>query len=166
PVHSNRCSSFMPSGVILRLGVPPLKDRREDIPLIAGSFIKEISIEYGMPNLKITPEGMKELQRLEWTGNVRELHNVMERLAILSNGTIEAQDVLDYAVPRRRKAKSKELYDDFDQFQTFKDHVEKHFILRKLEQNSWNISKTAEVLDIQRSHLYNKMEKFQIKRES
>lgn len=151
---------------VILIHVPPLRERKEDIPLIVDSFIKEISGEYGMPNLSITPEAMAELQKLEWTGNVRELHNVMERLAILSDGTIQDHDVLDYAVPKRKKRKKNGIFDEYDKFQSFKDHVEKEFILRKLEQTSWNISKAAELMDIQRSHLYNKMEKFEIKRDA
>jgi DNA-binding NtrC family response regulator len=154
---------------VILIHVPPLRDRREDIPLIAHSFIAEISEDYSMPNLHIDDEAMEELKKLEWTGNVRELHNVMERLAILSNGSISTQDVLDYAVPKRRDSKTantaESVYDGFDQFQAFKDHMEKEFIQRKLEANGWNISKTAEQLDIQRSHLYNKMDKYGIKRE-
>ena len=118
-----------------------------------------------MSQLDITNMAMEELQKLDWTGNVRELHNVVERLAILSNGTIDVQDVQDYAVPRRRTPKDNNLYDNYDKFQAFKDHVEKEFIMRKLEQHNWNISKTAEILDIQRSHLYNKLEKYGIKRD-
>jgi two-component system, NtrC family, nitrogen regulation response regulator NtrX len=152
---------------VILVHVPPLRDRRDDIPTIAHSFLKEVGEEYAMPNLKIENDAMAELQKLDWTGNVRELRNVMERLAILSDGSIKAQDVLDYAVPKRRsKAQTAtNIYDDFDQFQAFKDHMEKGFILRKLEANGWNISKTAEQLDIQRSHLYNKMDKYNIKRE-
>ncbi|MEL6673870.1 MAG: sigma-54 dependent transcriptional regulator [Bacteroidota bacterium] len=151
---------------VILVHVPALKDRRDDIPLIAAQFLKEIGGEYGMPNLSITDSAMEALMRLEWTGNVRELHNVVERLAILSNGTIEEADVTAFAVPQRRSGKPSTSFDGFDKFQEFKDHVEKEFIKRKLEQNQWNVSKTAEVLEIQRSHLYNKMEKFQIKRES
>ncbi|MEL6132166.1 MAG: sigma-54 dependent transcriptional regulator [Bacteroidota bacterium] len=151
---------------VILVHVPPLRERKDDIPLIADAFVREIAGEYGMPDLRVTPEGMYELQRLDWTGNVRELRNVMERLAILSNGEISSQDVLDFAVPKKRKAKSVSVYDEFDKFQEFKDHVEKSFILQKLEQNNWNISKTAELLEIQRSHLYNKMDKFDIKRDN
>ncbi|MEL6629547.1 MAG: sigma-54 dependent transcriptional regulator, partial [Bacteroidota bacterium] len=114
---------------VILVHVPPLRERKDDIPLIAGSFIKEIAGDYGMPDLRVTSEGMHELQRLDWTGNVRELRNVMERLAILSNGEISAQDVMDFAVPKKRKAKSISVYDEFDKFQEFKDHVEKSFIL-------------------------------------
>lgn len=154
---------------VILIHVPPLRDRRDDIPALAQSFLKEISEEYSMPDIEVTADGMAELQKLDWTGNVRELHNVMERLAILCNGKITSQDVLDYAVPKRRDGakpqSSSTVYDEFSQFQAFKDHMEKEFIVRKLEANGWNISKTAEQLDIQRSHLYNKMDKYDIKRE-
>lgn len=149
---------------VILVHVPHLKDRRDDIPQIANAFLKEIGQEYGMPNLKISDNAMRDLQKLEWTGNVRELHNVIERLAILSNGGIGEQDIMDYAVPRKRKVATASIYEDFDKFQSFKDHVEAEFIKKKLESNTWNISKTAEQLDIQRSHLYNKMEKYGIKR--
>jgi two-component system, NtrC family, nitrogen regulation response regulator NtrX len=151
---------------VILIHVPPLRERRDDIPLIAHAFLKEIGEEYGKRDLDISDEAMEELQKLDWTGNVRELRNVMERLAILANGKITPQDVNDYAVPQRRSRKpATGLWEEFDKFQLFKDHVEKEFILRKLEQNGWNISKTSELMDIQRSHLYNKMEKFGIKRE-
>ncbi|MEL7342275.1 MAG: helix-turn-helix domain-containing protein, partial [Bacteroidota bacterium] len=110
-------------------------------------------------------DAMTELQKLDWTGNVRELRNVMERLAIMaSNGSITLQDVNDYAIPPKRK-KGHNMYDRFDKFQEFKDYVEKEFIKSKLDQNNWNVSKTAELIDIQRSHLYNKLEKYDLKRE-
>jgi two-component system nitrogen regulation response regulator NtrX len=149
---------------VILVHVPQLRERRDDIPLLTKAFIKEISEEYSMPKLSITDAGMAELQKLDWTGNVRELHNVIERLAILSSGKITEQDVMDFAVPRKRKVAAASIYEDFDRFQTFKDHVEAEFIRKKLDRNGWNISKTAEQLDIQRSHLYNKMEKYGIKR--
>ncbi|MDX2282693.1 MAG: sigma-54 dependent transcriptional regulator [Bacteroidia bacterium] len=150
---------------VILVHVPPLRERREDISLLAKAFLAEISDSYGMPGLSMAPDAFDELSRLEWTGNVRELHNVIERLAILSNGTISGQDVIDYAAPQRRKQQGSSVYDQYEKFQDFKDFIEKEFILRKLEQNGWNVSKTADLIDIQRSHLYNKMEKYGIKRE-
>ena len=150
---------------VILIHVPPLKERKEDIPLLVESFLKEICGDYGMPEVTMAPPAMDALQRLEWTGNVRELHNVVERLVILSNGsTITEQDVLDYAVPQRTKRGSSGLYDQYDKFQEFKDFVEKQFLAKKLEQHGWNISRTAEVIGIQRSHLYNKMDKYGIER--
>ncbi|GAB4406292.1 MAG: sigma-54 dependent transcriptional regulator [Bacteroidia bacterium] len=150
---------------VILIHVPPLRERADDIPLIADAFLDDIAEEYGMVRPVITEDAIEELKRLDWTGNVRELHNVIERLTILCNGRITAQDVLDYAVPQRRSKKTGSIYDEYDKFQEFKDFVEKEFIIRKLEQNAWNISKTAEILDIQRSHLYNKMEKFNLRRD-
>lgn len=150
---------------VILVHVPPLAERSGDIPDIANSFLKEIAGNYGYRDLKIEKEAMAELQKLDWTGNVRELRNVMERLAIMaSNGHITLQDVNDYAIPPKRK-KGQNMYDRFDKFQAFKDYVEKEFIKSKLDQNNWNVSKTAELIDIQRSHLYNKLEKYDLKRE-
>lgn len=149
---------------VILVHVPPLAERSDDIPLIANSFLKEIAESYGYRDLTIDKDAMAELQKLGWTGNVRELRNVMERLAIMASGKITLQNVLDYAVPPTRK-KGSNLYDRYDKFQEFKDHVEKEFIKSKLDQNNWNVSKTAELIDIQRSHLYNKLEKYDLKRE-
>ncbi|MEM6629892.1 MAG: sigma-54 dependent transcriptional regulator [Bacteroidota bacterium] len=149
---------------VILVHVPDLKDRREDIPLLVESFLQEIADEYGMPETEIEPEALSALRRLEWTGNVRELHNVIERLIIMSNGKIKEQDVLDFAVPHRKSSRSQTVYEDFDKFQDFKDHIEREFIIKKLEQHNWNISKTAEAIGIQRSHLYNKMDKYGIER--
>jgi two-component system nitrogen regulation response regulator NtrX len=85
-------------GVIL-IHVPPLADRKEDIPLLAEYFIEQICQEYGTAVREITPGALDELQKLHWTGNVRELRNVIERLIILSSGTIEEEDVKAYAEP-------------------------------------------------------------------
>lgn len=151
---------------VILVHVPPLAERREDIPLLAHEFLKEISEEYGTPEVTIEPGAMEALSRLEWTGNVRELRNVIERLVILSDGKkIREQDVQDYAIPQKRRKKEAGIFDEYDKFQEFKDQVEKEFIVRKLEAFGWNISKTAEAIGIQRSHLYNKMDKYGIARE-
>ena len=151
---------------VILIHVPPLAERREDIPLITAEFLKDIRADYGLGEIEIEKAAMDLLMKLDWTGNVRELHNVVERLVILSNdGKITEQDVADYAVPQKRKKKGGSLFDEYDKFQEFKDYVEKEFIIRKLSTNGWNISKTAEAIGIQRSHLYNKMDKYEIARE-
>jgi DNA-binding NtrC family response regulator len=83
-------------GVIL-IHVPSLNERKEDIPLLAESFVKEICEDYGMPVKHLTPEAMKELQKINWTGNIRELRNVAERLVILSDKKITDKDVVQFA---------------------------------------------------------------------
>lgn len=156
---------------VILIHVPPLNERKDDIPVIAQSFLNEICTDYGMPLKEISPEAMKALQQINWTGNIRELHNMIERLIILSDKIITEHDVRNYANPGSGEATGSgngslaHYFDQFDKFQDFKDSIEKEFIIKKLDQNNWNISKTAEEIDIQRSHLYSKIEKFGLKRE-
>jgi len=86
-------------------------------------------------------------------------------LIILSNDNkITDQDVITNVTSSDRSLPLTELFDKFDKFQDFKEHIEKFFIEHKLKENNWNVSKTAEDIDIQRSHLYNKIEKYDLKR--
>jgi two-component system, NtrC family, nitrogen regulation response regulator NtrX len=152
-------------GVIL-IHVPSLNDRLEDIPLLAEKFVKEICEDSGIPKKIITPNAIKELQNIYWSGNIRELRNVLERLIILSGNKITEDDVKTHVPSQRMTQAPTELFEMFNKFQDFKDHIERMFIEHKLEKNNWNVSKTAEEIDIQRSHLYNKIEKFDLKRVS
>ena len=153
---------------VIIIHVPSLKERREDVPLLADQFLKEICGEYNIPLKQLTLKAVETLQNLEWTGNVREFRNVMERLVILSNErNISEEDILAYAVPKKPGYNNGEvgLYmEDYQKFQDFKEYVERLFIAHKLEKNQWNITKTADEIDIQRSHLYNKIEKYNLKR--
>jgi len=167
---------------VINIHVPHLCERTDDIPEIAQSFLEEICKEYGMPVKKISDSAMVALQGLPWTGNVRELHNMIERLIILSDKTITDHDVTAFANPgggtnigaagsapngSAQSSTSQALaYDKFNNFQDYKDYAEKEFIKFKLEKNNWNVSKTADDIDIQRSHLYSKIEKFGLKRSS
>jgi DNA-binding NtrC family response regulator len=84
---------------VIIIHVPTLDERKDDIPLLADHFITEICEEYSIPKKEITEEAIVELQKLSWTGNIREFRNVIERLIILCDRIIEAQDVLSYANP-------------------------------------------------------------------
>lgn len=86
---------------VILIHVPDLNHRIEDIPLLANYFIEQICSEYGMPMKTIEPEAIEELQKYRWTGNIREFRNVIERLIILCDRTITAEDVLNYAGPRQ-----------------------------------------------------------------
>lgn len=81
---------------VILIQVPPLKDRKEDIPLLTDKFLEDIAQEYGTAKKKITEEALATLQRAEWTGNIRELRNVVERLVIMCGETITAEDVIKY----------------------------------------------------------------------
>jgi two-component system, NtrC family, nitrogen regulation response regulator NtrX len=152
-------------GVIL-IHVPSLNDRLEDIPMLAERFVKEICEDNNIPKKVITPNAIKELQNIRWSGNIRELRNVIERLIILSGNKIQEEDVKLHVPSQRVTQTPTELFEQFSKFQDFKDHIERMFIEFKLDKNGWNVSKTAEEIDIQRSHLYNKIEKFDLKRVS
>jgi len=79
--------------------VPSLNERLEDIPILANYFIKQICGEYGMPEKMITDKALKELQKINWTGNIREFRNVIERLIILCDKNITDADVLQFSTP-------------------------------------------------------------------
>jgi two-component system nitrogen regulation response regulator NtrX len=150
---------------VIIMHVPTLNERRDDIPILAEQFVQEICDEYGLPKKVITPKAMEELMGINWTGNIRELHNVMERLVILSDAKITEQEVLAYAVANVTKDPLEMLFNRFEKFVDFRDDMEKKYIEYKLRINNWNVSKTADEIDMQRSHLYSKMEKYGLKRE-
>nr|WP_294899344.1 sigma-54 dependent transcriptional regulator [uncultured Pedobacter sp.] len=164
---------------VIHIHVAPLAERRSDIPLLSENFCEEICNEYNMPVKKISPGAMDALKSLPWTGNIRELRNVIERLIILSEKTITEENVRAFANPsgsiyhpenafetsNSSSSSSNGFdYESFSNFQDFKDHAEMEFIKYKLEKNNWNVSKTAEDIEIQRSHLYSKIDKFGLKR--
>ena len=155
---------------VILIHVPPLTERRDDIPLLTQSFLDEICNEYGMPTKKISDAALDALKTLPWTGNIRELRNMVERLIILSDKTITDADVKAFANPSApaaagaANAAPQTDFDQFTNFQEYKDYAEREYIKFKLEKNNWNVSKTADDIDIQRSHLYSKIEKFGLKR--
>jgi DNA-binding NtrC family response regulator len=85
---------------VIIIHVPPLNERKDDIPLLAENFLKEICADYGTAKKTIEPDAIKYLQEYNWTGNIRELRNVVERLVILSGKTITADDVKNYVLPK------------------------------------------------------------------
>jgi two-component system nitrogen regulation response regulator NtrX len=156
---------------VILIHVPPLVDRKDDIALLTQSFLDEICNEYGMPVKKISDAALDALKALPWTGNIRELRNMVERLIILSDKTITDNDVRAFANPSAPAAAVADNntapqtdFDQFNNFQEYKDFAEREYIKFKLEKNNWNVSKTADDIDIQRSHLYSKIEKFGLKR--
>lgn len=152
----------------INIHVPALRERREDIPILAEYFITEICNDQNLPPKSFEPEAITALQNHNWTGNVRELRNMVERLIILSaNKVITLADFEKYvsrpSLSNNIAQFSEELFEQFTTLSDFRDHAEKLFIAHKLKKNNGNISKTAEELDIQRSHLYNKMDKYNLK---
>lgn len=149
---------------VILIHVPSLNERADDVPVLAEKFVKEICEDYGIPKKIITPKALEELKVMKWEGNIRELRNVIERLVILSEQKITDSEVRTFVTNTQAKDTPTDLFEQFDKFQDFKEHIEKLFIEHKLRKFVWNVSKTAEVLDIQRSHLYNKIEKYDLRR--
>jgi DNA-binding NtrC family response regulator len=149
---------------VILIHVPSLNNRRSDIPLLAEKFIREICEEYGANKKNILPKALTELENYNWTGNIRELRNVCERLVILCADKITEEDVQQYVTMPITKKSTTDIFEQFKDFHEFKEHFERLFIQHRLKANDWNISKTADELNIQRSHLYNKIEKFELKR--
>jgi two-component system nitrogen regulation response regulator NtrX len=149
---------------VIPIHVPPLREHREDIPDLAKAFYEEARVRYGFPAREIPQKFWLEFGTLEWKGNVRELRNAVERLVVMTSGLLESTEVLR-AEQGDQPGATDVVFDVHQTFQEFKDRAEAEFIRKKLDFHGWNISKTAEALDIQRSHLYTKMKKYGLMKE-
>lgn len=152
---------------VIPIHLPPLRERRDDISILAKWFLEQLSErEIIFSGKSFTDEALKMLEKQSWSGNIRELQNATERLALLSSeDKITAEDV-EQQVIQKKKSKNilDNLLDQTDCFHEYKEEAERLFLLRKLEKYDWNISATADAIDIQRSHIYNKMKKYNIER--
>ena len=150
---------------VIEIHVPSLNERASDIPFLAESFLYEICTDHGIPQKKFSKDAIKALQEITWTGNIRELHNIIERLVILGSNEITGAEVKQYTNPSQSTHSNGTEIIDSEDFQEFKDQMEKSFIEKQLKKNNWNVAKTADAIGIQRSHLYSKIEKFGLKHE-
>ncbi len=149
---------------IIPINIPPLRERKNDIPLLIEHFNTIISQKMNVQPKHFYPDSIELLRKYNWSGNIRELRNFIERVIIMLPGEkITAADIKSY-VPLET-LNGTEFLDVSNSFQEFKEKAEKAFIEKQLYANNWNISKTAEMLEIQRSHLYNKIKKYGIIRE-
>jgi two-component system nitrogen regulation response regulator NtrX len=152
---------------VVPITVPPLRERREDIPLLVVHFLQQFAARDGLPARGVSEEALKRLSELEWPGNVRELRNTVERLVILASAaTIQAADV--ERLVGRRAAEPAGLGNliDCGTFEEFKQAAERAFLMAKLRAFDWNVSETARALDMPRSNLYKKIERYALTRES
>ena len=148
---------------VIPINVPPLRERKDDIPILVDAFSKTITTRHKKPPVKFLEDAIKLLQEMNWSGNVRELKNIIERIIIIIDKREIARTDIEILL-KPGQATMDDIIDDSNSFQEFKEKAERAFILKQLNENSWNISKTAELLDIQRSHLYNKMKKYGIEK--
>ncbi|MGH7543162.1 MAG: sigma-54-dependent transcriptional regulator, partial [Gemmatimonadota bacterium] len=154
---------------VVPLHVPSLDERREDIPVLVRHFAELYCAENGLPPKAFEDEAIAVLRARPWPGNVRELRNTVERLVILAPGpSVRGEDVEGLTGPpvgRAREDATSALLDRNLSFSDYRDAAEKAFLARKLQENEWNVSETARQLHMQRSHLYKKIEKYNLSRE-
>jgi two-component system nitrogen regulation response regulator NtrX len=145
---------------VIPIFVPPLRDRSEDVPLLADHFMAEFAREYGRRATHFDPPATAALQRYSWPGNVRELRNVIERLMIMVPGdTISASDVGFLTSAPAARVAAPEAQEPLTLHEA-REQFERELIVRTLAEQHGNMSRTAEVLGIERSNLYRKMRTF------
>jgi DNA-binding NtrC family response regulator len=148
---------------VIPIHIPPLKERLEDIPILIEHFTNDITSKHKKAPVKFNADAIQLLKSLSWSGNIRELRNIVERIIIIvDKKEIERKDIEFLFAPGQ--ASMDDIIEGSNSFQDFKEKAERIFILKQLKINNWNISKTAEMLEIQRSHLYNKMKKYDIEK--
>jgi len=172
---------------VIPIVVPPLRDRREDIPRLVQHFAKRTAEEHNLKPKRFEPSAMDVLSRYRWRGNIRELRNTVERLMIMT--PVDAVRVEDLPsdirnaeasvartsapvpapaaenTPANSVPKTDRHPAGAGTLREFKDAAERAYLVQKLRENNWNISKTAEIIDTPRSNLYKKLEQYGIKQE-
>jgi transcriptional regulator with PAS, ATPase and Fis domain len=137
---------------VIAIHVPPLRARKEDIPLLADAFIRKHSLAMNREPVKVSPSAHKALAEYDWPGNVRELENVMERALVIGKG----REIVPEDLPFRSKGAPDEPYPKSLRL------MERMHIERVLEEARWNIRQAARFLEIDRQTLYNKIKKYNI----
>jgi two-component system nitrogen regulation response regulator NtrX len=159
---------------VIPIYVPPLRERPEDIPLLIKHFLNLLARENNRRPKQVTAAAMDVLKRYRWRGNIRELRNTIERLIIMTEGdTIDVPDLPDTiksdkapARPAAATGPATSAGTDAGTLREFKESAERAWLVEKLRENAWNISKTAEVIGTPRSNLYKKLEQYAIRQET
>ena len=137
--------------------VPPLRERKEDIPELVKEFLQEFGAQYGRPHVEMHPDALDALRQYHWPGNVRELRNLVERVLILNPKTLRIERRHLPTLVARDGARSGARGEEFSTLQEAREAYECDYILKKLDECHGNVSRTAEALGLERSHLYRKM---------
>jgi len=157
---------------VIPIFVPPLRERPGDIPLLVRHFMEYFSRDNNVRQKRITQAALEALQRYRWKGNIRELRNTVERLIIMTGSdTIDLPDLPESLRSPSAGGSTALRAGEADAakagtLREFKDMSERAYLVQKLRENGWNISKTAEVIDTPRSNLYKKLEQYQITQET
>lgn len=136
---------------VIPFHIPPLRERKEDIPVLVEYFLQNFAAQYGQKEKKISKSTLQALMDYEWPGNVRELKNTIERFVIMTpSETIDTK-----YIPAIKEHRAD--YYNYKTLREAREEFEKDFIMKKLQENNWNVSKTAEELEIERSNLHRKI---------
>jgi two-component system nitrogen regulation response regulator NtrX len=152
---------------VIPIPVPPLRERREDIPPLVRHFAELFSREHNRRPQRFTQAALDHMQKARWKGNIRELRNTVERLVIMTpRDTIDVDDLRDIVRIESRPATQDNDKERPGTLREFKEVAERSFLVDKLREHNWNISKTAEVIGTPRSNLYKKLEQYGISQEN
>ena len=151
---------------VVPIRVPSLRERQEDIPMLVTHFSEGMVAREGSAPRVFSDAAMERLKTLTWPGNVRELRNTVERLLILTDGSeITSDDVDLLTISRARSVDPGRELLALDNFSAFKEEAERAYIVGKLRANDWNVAETARRIEMPRSNLYKKIEKYGLVRE-
>ena len=138
---------------VVPFSVPPLRERKQDIPPLVREFLREFGRQYGRPRMEVSEEALEALAHHNWPGNVRELRNLVERVLILNPRVLRIER--KHLPPLTQR--SGRAAEEFSTLQQARDAYERDYILKKMEEAKSNVSRAAELLGLERSHLYRKM---------
>ena len=149
---------------VINIHVPPLNKRDGDIRLLAESFLKSICSEYNMPLKKFSKDALEALENYHWTGNIRELRNVIERLIILAGKEITGQDVSNYTNPLKlHPSEDAIIVDQYDGLDAFLSAAERTFIESKMKRSGWETADTANSIGMSHGELKRLIDKHKIR---
>lgn len=151
---------------VLPFYVPPLRERHDDVPALVNHFLQHFCSKESRDAKSLSAEAMDALKNYNWPGNVRELKNIVERLVIMTPGTVIDERQLPAAIRTRKPLASPRpthtIQGDFNTYKEAKEEFEREFLIQKLEENDWNISRTAEIIEVERSNLHRKIKSYGI----
>lgn len=150
---------------VLTIEIPPLRDRRQDIPLLAEHVVRRLAKKYRWPQLALAPEAVQQLCTHSWPGNVRELQNALARAAILARGRLILAEDLRLPPPSPAGAKADLSQDQPMSLKDILAETERRVILHALEQTIWNRTRAAKLLGISRRQLFDKIQHFGLRQE-
>lgn len=153
---------------VVPIHVPPLRERREDIPLLVGHFVETLQRQTGISGRKFADDAIERLRQRSWPGNVRELRNAVERALILAPGKSVGAADLDrlFGADQGSDAEIPAGLMEGATFESFKHEAERSFLAAKLREHQWNVSETARTLKMPRSNLYKKIERYGLSRDN